>query len=199
MFRPEWLQSRRVPIYVLAYLSDGKEPKHDTKIIDDPELSWHRNLKIVVDTGELRSSGELGRHPDPEKQGEAHGVTLIDFDDLAEYAKTVSFDRTRLTNVLRLWKAVLDGAPQDELEEIFDASRTEPDLQPKEAGVGLRTKLKLWLEGRDKTPVLTKDQCLKAARIEFCTTAITENMFKEVWREARLPETWRQQGRRPGT
>ncbi len=141
MFRPEWLQSRRVAIYVLAYLSDGKEPKHDTRMIDDPELSWHRNLKIAVDTGELRFSGELGRHPDPEKQGEAHGFTLIDFDDLAEYAKTVSFDRTRLTNVLRLWKAVLDGAPQDDLEEIFDASRTEPDLQPKETGVEVKIEL----------------------------------------------------------
>ena len=139
MFKPGCLQSRRVAIYVLAFLSAGKEPNH-TRIIDEPELSRHRTLKIAVDTGELRSSGELARHPDPKKQGEPHSFTLIHFDDLAKYAKTVSFDSTWLKNVLRLWKAVLAGAPQDELEEIFDACRTASDLQPKHLDAESRTK-----------------------------------------------------------
>ncbi len=59
--------------------------------------------------------------------------------------------------------------------------------------------LKSWLEKRaKKKPVLTKKQCLEAIQSEG-NTAVTMNMIKEAWQDAKLPETWRKQGRRPAT
>ena len=125
MFLREWLQDAQVAVYVLAYISAGKEPHH-SRIFDDPELTRHRVLKNAIDTGDLQCCGELRPYlPRPDK---AHGGSLLRFDDLSDYAKTVSFGW--LEDLLRLRTAVRDGTPQEELEEMFGSFRTAPQTTP---------------------------------------------------------------------
>ena len=62
-----------------------------------------------------------------------HILTLIHFDDLAKYAKTVSFDSTWLKNVLRLWKVIVrrikkNAGPLDNYEESDMIIRTIRDI-----------------------------------------------------------------------
>ena len=125
MFLREWLQDTQVAVYVLAYISAGKKPDL-SRIIDDPELTRHRVLKNAIDTGDLQCCGELGPYlPRPNK---AHGGSLVRFDDLDDYAKSVSFGW--LDDLLRLWVAVRNGTPQEELEEIFVSFQTAPQTTP---------------------------------------------------------------------
>ena len=75
-------------------------------------------------------------------------------DDLAEYAKTVSFDW--LNNVLKLWEAVGAEAPQDEMEEMF-------------------TSLRLDVEGLASDPVKTTPQHQYRTRLL--------DILEEIWSE----------------
>ncbi len=79
-----------------------------------------------------------------------------------------------------------------------DEARETPEPKSQRSKAVSRNKLKLWLEGCAKTPVLTKRQCLEAAQIEL-NTPISMNMLNEAWRDAELPKKWREQGRRSGT
>ena len=125
MFFREWLQDVQVAVYVLAYISAGKKPDH-SRIINDPELTRHRILKNAIDSGDLKCCGEF--RPHPQRPNKAHGLSLVRFDDLADYAKTVSFGW--LNDLLRLWAAVRAGAPQEELEGMFGSFRTAPQTTP---------------------------------------------------------------------
>ncbi len=124
MFFREWFQGSQIPVLDLAYISAGKEPR--AHIREEPELLRHRLLKYAIDDGDLKSCGELG--PYPLAPNQAHGGSLLRLDDLAEYAKTVSFGW--LNNVLNLWKAVRAEAPQEEIEEMFNSFRTETQKRP---------------------------------------------------------------------
>ncbi len=125
MFRQEWLQSSRISVLELAYISVGKE-LHPAQSMEEPEFWRHRNLKDAIADGALTSCGE--RYPYPRMPDVPHGGSLLRFDDLADYAKTVSFDW--LNNVLKLWEAVGAEAPQEELEEMFGSFRTAPQTTP---------------------------------------------------------------------
>ncbi len=83
-----------------------------------------------------------------------HGGSLLRFDDLADYAKTVSFGW--LDDLLRLWAAVRAGAPQDEMEEIF-------------------TSLRLDVEGLASDPVKITPQHQYRTRLL--------NILEEIWSE----------------
>ena len=195
MFRPEWLQGSRVSVFILAYLSAGKVPVH-TKIIDDPELTRHRILKSAIDDGDLKSCGELGRYlPKPSV---AHGGSLIRFHDLAEYAKTVSFDW--LNNVLKLWEAVRAGAPQDELEEMFSFFRAKPKKAAARQPVN-RADLKRFMEKRiadlkEAGERSTARQDEAAARAHFKDRSINREWIKHLRQECNVPEKWTKRGRR---
>ncbi len=120
MFRREWLQSSRISVLELAYISVGKE-LHPAQSMEEPEFWRHRTLKDAIADGALTSCGE--RYLYPRMPDVPHGGSLLRFDDLADYAKTVSFGW--LDDLLRLWAAVRAGAPQDEMEEIFTSLRLD--------------------------------------------------------------------------
>ncbi len=120
MFRREWLQSSRISVLELAYISVGKDPDL-AQSMEKPELRRHQILKDAIADGALTSCGE--RYPYPRMPDVPHGGSLLRFDDLVDYAKTVSFGW--LDDLLRLWTAVRAGAPQDEMEEIFTSLRLD--------------------------------------------------------------------------
>ena len=161
-------------------------PDHD----EEPTKEFHDSFDMFVRRGELRDAINNSKCAKKERLQEQYIDFLKSDNELLDKKRMEAESRVPSSS---------DGVAPTGPQPRGNKGAEEGHSVSHSSKAGLRNKLKLWLEKRAGAgSVLTKDQCLEAAQIEF-KGRIAMNMLKEVWREAELPKTWREKGRRPGT